>query len=166
MNVPLGNSGELKNLLAVKTPSARYALNIVLDSDNRILLLKRSIKVAMGAEKWGFPAGKIELGETPKAAAARELEEEIGDKHEVLSERFLGPIRDYFYGGQYEIYLFQKRWKTGRIILNHEHTDSVWASPENFQCFDAMKGIEEDIAMLQLWPKSALNPNKLPPYLR
>jgi 8-oxo-dGTP pyrophosphatase MutT (NUDIX family) len=137
-----------------------------LDQDDKILLLKRSPKAAMGPEKWGFPAGKIELGESPKAAATRELEEEIGDMHTVSPERFLGPIRDSLYGGQYEIYLFQKRWEAGRILLNHEHTDAVWVSPHTFDQFDAMKGIEEDIAILQLWPKWALDPNKLPPYLR
>lgn len=42
----------------------------------RVLLVRR--RVAEGALSWQFPAGKIELEETPGEAAARETEEETG----------------------------------------------------------------------------------------
>ncbi|MFI5726959.1 NUDIX hydrolase [Streptomyces cyaneofuscatus] len=43
---------------------------------DRVLLVRR--RVEEGALSWQFPAGKIEPGETPGEAAARETEEETG----------------------------------------------------------------------------------------
>lgn len=43
------------------------------DEAGRVLLQKRE-----DSNKWGFPGGAIELGETPEEAAIRELKEETG----------------------------------------------------------------------------------------
>ena len=43
------------------------------DESGRVLLQKRG-----DSNKWGFPGGAIELGETPEEAAIRELKEETG----------------------------------------------------------------------------------------
>ena len=45
--------------------------------DGRVLLQRRAEGRAM-AGLWEFPGGKIESGETPEAALARELAEELG----------------------------------------------------------------------------------------
>ena len=42
----------------------------------RVLLVRR--RVAEGPLWWQFPAGKVEPGETPTAAAVRETREEVG----------------------------------------------------------------------------------------
>ena len=49
----------------------------LLDGDGRILLQQRAPGRAM-AGLWEFPGGKVETGERPEAALARELEEELG----------------------------------------------------------------------------------------
>ncbi len=49
----------------------------LLDSEGRILLQQRPPGRAM-AGLWEFPGGKVEEGELPEAALARELEEELG----------------------------------------------------------------------------------------
>jgi 8-oxo-dGTP diphosphatase len=49
----------------------------LLDGRGRVLLARRPEGKPM-AGLWEFPGGKIEPGETPEAALARELEEELG----------------------------------------------------------------------------------------
>lgn len=48
-----------------------------MDGDRRILLQQRAPGRAM-AGLWEFPGGKVEDGERPDSALARELEEELG----------------------------------------------------------------------------------------
>ena len=49
----------------------------LVDAERRILLQQRAPGRAM-AGLWEFPGGKMEPGELPEAALARELEEELG----------------------------------------------------------------------------------------
>lgn len=49
----------------------------LVDADGRVLVQQRPPGGAM-AGLWEFPGGKIEAGETPEAALARELDEELG----------------------------------------------------------------------------------------
>ena len=48
----------------------------LLDRDGRVLIAQRPEGKAM-AGLWEFPGGKVEPGETPEAALARELREEL-----------------------------------------------------------------------------------------
>lgn len=54
--------------------------------EGRLLLIRR--RVAEGALSWQLPAGKVEPGESPEAAAVRETREETG--LEVSAVRLLG----------------------------------------------------------------------------
>ncbi|MGH8606646.1 MAG: NUDIX hydrolase [Gammaproteobacteria bacterium] len=94
----------------------RLSINVVENRAREILLVRRSPHARLGAELWGFPAGRIEGGETPSQCALRELTEEIGAEHRIESIATLGPIGDTFYGGIFEIYLFHHRWLEGCIM--------------------------------------------------
>ena len=48
---------------------------IVLDSKNRVLLLRHRFRLGSG---WGIPGGFMEAGEQPVDAVKRELQEEVG----------------------------------------------------------------------------------------
>ena len=55
------------------------AMVLVVDEKKRILLV-RQFRVPAKRKLWELPAGKIDAGETPLAAAKRELQEETGFK--------------------------------------------------------------------------------------
>lgn len=55
----------------------QVAVGIIRDGQKRIFLTQRSAKSHM-ANRWEFPGGKIEAGETPEQALKRELQEETG----------------------------------------------------------------------------------------
>jgi len=48
----------------------------ILEREGRILICRRTAQQSHPL-KWEFPGGKVEPGETPDAALARELEEEL-----------------------------------------------------------------------------------------
>ena len=56
--------------------------------DGKVLLVKQ-YRYAYGESIYEIPAGKLEKGEDPKVAAARELEEEAGIKSENLDLLFV-----------------------------------------------------------------------------
>ena len=147
-------------------PIARFAICLIEDAQHRLLFLKRAADRALGPNVWGFPAGHIEVNESARDCAYREMSEEIGPAVRVQELHTLGPLRDSFYCGVYEIHLYHMRWQSGPIVLNHEHTAYCWADVETYRALELMPGIEEDIALLDIWPRAALNPTRLPPHLR
>jgi len=46
--------------------------------DAALILTKRAAKLKKHSGQWAFPGGRIDPGETPEAAALRELSEEVG----------------------------------------------------------------------------------------
>ena len=62
----------------VRLTNARFtvtAAGIILDSEDRVLLLKHRFRSGSG---WGIPGGFLEAGEQPENGLRRELREEIG----------------------------------------------------------------------------------------
>ena len=55
------------------------AVGVLIDS-KRCVLLTRRLKGTHLAGYWEFPGGKVEAGESVRAALARELEEELGTR--------------------------------------------------------------------------------------
>jgi len=139
----------------------RFSICVLEDADRRLLFVKRSPQESLGAGKWGFPAGHIEDGETPRECALREMIEEIGQDHELVEVNQVGPIRDTFYGGQFEIHLFHFHWLSGSVELNHEHTAFRWVPAAEFENLDVMLGIEQDIVLLDIWPHAMFDPARL-----
>ena len=64
------------------TPLMTVVAAALIDGDGRILLQQRAPGRAM-AGLWEFPGGKVEEGELPEAALARELAEELGIRIET-----------------------------------------------------------------------------------
>ncbi len=141
---------------------ARYAICLVEDEDHALLFLKRAAGATLGAGLWGFPAGHIEAGEGAEDCARRELREEIGGGCRLELVNRIGPVRDTYYGGVFEIYLFHYRWQGGVVRLNDEHSAYAWVSREDYRAYPVMDGIDEDIAYFGIWPRAYLNADRLP----
>lgn len=56
----------------------RTVVAAVIERGDRRLLIGQRRRNDSSALKWEFPGGKVERGETPEAALARELREELG----------------------------------------------------------------------------------------
>ena len=67
-------------------PLLRTASVIIYDSNDRILLAKRSLSKSLDPGLWETIGGRIEPGETPVQALLREVSEELG-KEAILNQR-------------------------------------------------------------------------------
>jgi 8-oxo-dGTP diphosphatase len=104
----------------------------VVEREGRIMLCQR-LPNAHNALKWEFPGGKLEAGESPEAALARELWEELGVRVAV------GRVRDavyYRYPDRDVLLLFY-----GCAIVEGEPRTVecnaiAWATPEALPGYD------------------------------
>jgi len=60
-------------------PTISVVAAALVDDQGRVLLAQRAAQKHQGG-RWEFPGGKVDPGETPEAALARELHEELGVK--------------------------------------------------------------------------------------
>lgn len=65
-----------RNKIPAGLPIVLVAAVVLADKDNNVLIAKRPEGKPM-AGLWEFPGGKVQQGETPEFALARELEEEL-----------------------------------------------------------------------------------------
>ncbi len=68
----------------------------IIVNDTYVLATQRGYGEFKG--KWEFPGGKIEIGETPQQALARELKEELVIEVEIRSEKFEETSYAYDFG--------------------------------------------------------------------
>ena len=106
-----------------------------------VMLLDRRNRVFVGrrvdtAEAWQMPQGGIDEGEAPRAAALRELAEEIGTaKAEILAETagwlrydLPPPLQDRLWGGGYRGQ--EQKWFAMRFLGEDSDIDIATAHPE------------------------------------
>jgi 8-oxo-dGTP pyrophosphatase MutT (NUDIX family) len=132
---------QLRQLIGHRPILMVGAAVLLVDSENRLLLMKRS-----DSGCWGPPGGGTEPGERVEAAAKRETLEETGLQIGEMSlfGVFSGPELYYKYPNGDEVYNvtivylshdFESGSGQTRISLDHEHTTWGWFAtadiPEN-----------------------------------
>lgn len=109
-----------------------HVVAAVILRDGHILAAKR-LEGGPSGLKWEFPGGKVESGETPRAALQREILEELGLEVTVGDE--LGTFPTAL--GKYCIHLncFWCRSDTGSPQLN-AHSAVTWLAPHELNSLD------------------------------
>jgi 8-oxo-dGTP pyrophosphatase MutT (NUDIX family) len=129
---------QLRQLIGHRPILMVGAAILVVDAENRLLLLKRS-----DSGCWGPPGGAVEPGEVVENAAKRETLEETGLQIGEMTffGVFSGPELYYVYPNGDEVYnvtiVYLSRDFSGAVAIDHEHTE--W-------CWFALKDIPENIS--------------------
>ena len=104
----------------------------VAERDGRVMLCQR-LPGAHNGLKWEFPGGKLEAGESPEAALARELWEELGIRVAV------GRVRDVIfhrYPDRDVLVLFYGCEITEGEPATVDCNAIAWARPEEMSAYD------------------------------
>jgi 8-oxo-dGTP diphosphatase len=97
------------------------------------------------ALQWEFPGGKIEAGESPEQALAREMDEEVGI-HATIGPR-VTRIR-HRHGGAVDLQFFAVHEFSGELV-NHIYHQLRWVKLEDLPEYDflaADRGLIRDLA--------------------
>lgn len=117
----------------------------ILERDGRILIGRRKPEQSHPLQ-WEFPGGKVEPGETPEQALARELEEELGITEAAGEEITRYP---YAYPGKNPIELIFYRVTSfrgdPRNLIFHEMR---WEPSDNLNSFDFVEGDRDFLRIL------------------
>ena len=109
----------------------------IIEREGRILICRRTGK-QLHAMKWEFPGGKIEPGENPEQALARELEEELGIRRasgkEITRYEFCYPAKPPI-----RLIFFRVTAYEGEPVNRIFH-EMLWESPERLREFDFVEG--------------------------
>lgn len=103
----------------------------VLEKDGRLLIGKRPEEGLLGG-LWEFPGGKIETGESPRQAAARELREEMCI--EATLGRSIAVIPHAFSHFRITLHAFEAAWTSGEPC-GRAVTEWRWVRPEELQAY-------------------------------
>lgn len=114
---------------------------VVLIHNNKALILKRSPNSFSHPNKWGFPGGGIDKGESPEQAAVRECEEEIGITPKNLENLGISKNITWFKG---ELPCDPQDC----LNLDHnEHTDWSMVDTKSIHDFDTIKDMPKMIRL-------------------
>ena len=108
---------------------------IILDSDDRVLLLQRPLEARWAPSQWAFPGGKLEGAETPLEAAIRETKEETTlDIFNLKRVKIMiaKPVVGYY-----------TRTYGGDVRINDEHNDWAWVPEDAIAEYNVAPGIVE-----------------------
>ena len=113
-------------------------VGVVVFKDDRVLLVRRGKPPRRG--QWSLPGGRQRLGETVRAAAAREVAEEAGLTIEVTA--LLDVVdsmtrdEDGSLAYHYTLVDFLAEWRAGVAAAGGDAAEVAWADPDHLAPYD------------------------------
>ena len=128
----------------VQPPHPQLAVSAAIFRDGKILLVRRARSPAKGF--YSLPGGRVEFGETLHVALHREVDEETALKIEIVDlAGWREVVPGTSGGGHYLIMSFAARWTAGEPVLNDEHDDFKWLTPDALGDLKVTGGLQEII---------------------
>ena len=127
-------------------PALRFVAAALIVRGGEVLICQRRPDQPMGLQ-WEFPGGKIEAGESPEQALARELDEELGIQAQI-GPRVTHIRHNYRHGGAVDLQFFAVREFTGELE-NRIFAQLKWSRLEDLPEYDflpADRGLIKDLA--------------------
>ncbi|KUO53523.1 MAG: NUDIX hydrolase [Desulfitibacter sp. BRH_c19] len=101
--------------------------------NNKILIAKRRASDKL-ANKWEFPGGKIEEGETSEQCLIREIKEEF--QIEIVVEGYFGSSKYSYEHGAIELLGYWAKYNGEDILKPTVHDDYRWVSISELVNYD------------------------------
>ena len=127
---------------------------LLINDEEKILILKRSNKVRTYKGLWGGVAGYIEENETPYETALKEIKEEVGlENEDVKFLKKFDPISfsDIYEGERYDWKIFSFLFKIKekrKVKIDWEHTKYRWIAPFQIKKFDTVPHFKDIVSKL------------------
>jgi 8-oxo-dGTP diphosphatase len=104
----------------------------IIERNGRILIAKRSSNSSL-PDKWEFPGGKVEVGETPEQCLCRELKEEFDI--EVTIGDFVGSNVYHYDHIHIDLIVYRAFWVGGTLTMK-AHKAHCWVTADQLVEFD------------------------------
>ena len=104
----------------------------VMEKGGRVLIARRKRGDRM-ENKWEFPGGKLERGETPEACLRREMLEEFGI--DVAVGPLVGRSLHAYPHGTIDLMAYRVTHLSGDFRL-HDHEEILWVRPDELRSYD------------------------------
>lgn len=124
----------------------KHVVTSFLQSDQRILLLRRSSKVGSYQGRWAGVSGYLEEGEDPLQRAKIEIEEEVGlSSAQASLVRSGEPLRafDEQKDTVWIVHPFLFEVHEQNLRLDWEHTESRWIDPDDLRSYETVPKLKE-----------------------
>lgn len=116
---------------------------------NGKLLVGRRLDSGEMANRWEFPGGKVDPGETPRQALVREFREEFGV--EAVALESIGAAQFTNKNGVSDLLAFHARFPDGVDLSLTEHSELRWATLDEIKSLPFVDSDKLLFASIEAW---------------
>ncbi|MBU7014369.1 MAG: NUDIX hydrolase [Theionarchaea archaeon] len=122
------------------------AVGVIIYDQGRVLIIQRAFEPS--ANRWSIPGGAVEVGESVRDAARREVSEELGLDIEL--QEVVEVLDNIVYEGErvryhYVLIDFMAEMRGGTLQPNKECLDVRWVHKDELHGFDLTQGARQAI---------------------